>query len=102
MRIPESHIDIIYEKTQAVLSTVNGSNVHSSFCTIKNYDEEIILDTLDEEQINPINQNERVSIMVIDPTNMGRWLCIQGTIKPKEIQNQSYSVKIKKIIKFPK
>ena len=102
MRIPESHIDIIYEKTQAVLSTVNGSNVHSSFCTIKNYDEKIILDSLDEEQINHINQNERVSIMIIDPTNMGRWLCIQGTLKPKEKQEQRFSIKIKKILKFPK
>ena len=102
MRISESHIDIMYEKTRAVLSTVNGSEVYSAFCTIKSYDGEILLDTLDEDQINQIKENEKVSIMVIDPTNMGRWLCIQGTIKLKEIQDPRFSVKIKKIIKFPK
>lgn len=102
MRIPESHIDIVNENTLAVLSTINNSEVYSAFCTIKNCNEKIILDTIDEEQINHIKENKRVSILTIDPANMGHWFCIQGTTEFKNNENANYSVKIKKIILFPK
>ena len=102
MRIPESHIYIVNEKTRAILSTINKSEAYSAFCFIQVEDEEILLDKIDEEQIKHIQENEIVAIMTVDPSNMGRWFCIQGTIEPKETQDSSFKVKIKKLILFPK
>ena len=101
MRIPESHIDIIKEKTNAVLSTINKSEVYSAFCFIHEENEEVLLDSLEEEQINHIRENEKVAIMTIDSSNVDRWFCIQGKIKPKE-DDVRFQVNIQRIIKFPK
>lgn len=98
MKIPESHKEFIAEKTPAVLSTINGTEVVSAFCQIQGNDEDIILIDICMEQIEHIQENEKISVMTIDPSNMDRWLCIQGTIKPKK----ETKVNINKIIKFPK
>jgi len=102
MRIPESHKDMVYEKPRAIISTINKSEVYSAFCFIQVEDEDIFLEKIEEEQIKHILENERIAIMTIDPSNMGRWLCIQGTIEPKETQDPSFKVKIRKLILFPK
>lgn len=102
MRIPESHVDIVKERARAVLSTVNDLGVFSAFCFIKNEDEKVLLDIIDVDQIEHIRDNERVSIMAIDPSNVDRWFCIQGTIDTKEIEPTNFNVKINKIILFPK
>jgi len=101
LRIPESHIDIIKDETDAVLSTICNSEVYSAFCVIQAEDEEISLDRIDAEQINHIMDNEKVSIMVFDPTDIGRWFCIQGTIKLNK-EGSGFRVNPRRILKFPK
>ena len=99
MRVPETHIDIINEKTRAILSTINDSMVFSAFCQIICENDEVLLGSIDEEQIRNIGENEKVSIITIDPSNIGRWFCIQGIIKSNKASR--FQVNIKKIIKFP-
>ncbi len=99
MRIPESHSDIIEDKTRAVLSTVNkNSEIHSAFCFIRNIDDDIFIDIIDKEQIRHINTNNKVSILTNDPDNVARWFCIQGEIISN--LNKAKTVKVKKVILF--
>jgi general stress protein 26 len=100
MRIPESHSDIIKNKTRAVLSTVDqNSEVHSTFCFIRKIDDDVYIDSIHENQIEHIRTNNKISILTADPTNLDRWICIQGEIISDV--NRSKTVKIKKVILFP-
>lgn len=100
MRIPESHSDIIKDKTRAILSTLNqNSEVHSAFCFIRKKDDDVFIDMIDDEQKEHINTNNKVSILTIDTNNVARWFCIQGEIISHA--DNSKTVKIKKVIPFP-
>ena len=101
MGIPESHLDILTGKTTAVLSTIIKSDIYSAFCSIRVEKDQIFVEMVEEEQLRHIRGNGKVSILTIDPSNVDRWFCIQGKIKPKE-DDVRFQVNIQRIIKFPK
>jgi predicted metal-dependent TIM-barrel fold hydrolase len=94
MGVPESHYDIIEDKTRAVISTVDqNSEVHSAICFIIEIDDDVYIDSINDEQIEHLLTNNRASILTIDPNKVDRWFCIQGEIKSNS--NKSKTVKIK-------
>ena len=103
MSVPESHSDILEEEARSILSTFGPNNeIFSGFCFIRYEDDQILLSSIDDEQMRYILTNAKVSILIIDPSNVDRWFCIQGTISPINIKESHFQVKIREVIKFPK
>ena len=65
-------------------------------------DGQIILDEIDEAQKSHIQLNRKISILTIDPSNIGRWFCIRGIIEPIEADTSNFHVNIIKTVIFPK
>jgi hypothetical protein len=102
LSIPKSHSYIVEKKSRAVLSTITKSEVYSAFCIIQYKEDQIFIDSIEDEQIKHILLNDKVSLLTIDPSNVDRWFSIQGIIFLNEMKDPCFEVKIKKIILFPK
>jgi hypothetical protein len=104
MRIPESHSDILEKKARSILSTISPNNeISSGFCFIRYKDDQILLHSIEEEQVRHIITNQKISIMVIDPSNVDRWLCIQGlALVSENLKVLRCIVLIENVILFPK
>jgi len=103
MSVPKSHSNLIANEARSVISTYGPNNeLFSGFCFIKNEDDRILLSSIDEKQVQHISRNQRISVMVIDPLNVDRWFCIQGTVSPINVKESHFPVIVSKVIKFPK
>jgi hypothetical protein len=103
MRIPASHSDIVKEETRVVLSTINQlGEVYTAFCTVRFVDDNLMIYSIDDENIKQIKMNNKISILSIDPLNVDRWFCIQGSLSPFMVKESQFVVKIDKVIIFPK
>jgi len=84
MRMPESHADILEGPVTAVLSTVEpGGGLRSSPCVCRGGGDGLLVTSVDPVQARQIMLNSKVSVLVVDPANVDRWLCVQGDAAPR-------------------
>jgi len=99
MRIPESHADILVKPVRAVLSTLEpGGGLRSSPCTCSGTEERLIITSVEEAQAQQMKLNPRVSVMILDPKNVDRWLCVQGDAV---LRGAAWEVSIRRVMVFP-
>ena len=99
MRIPVSHADILERPVRAVLSTLEpGGGLRSSPCTCLGEGDRLLITSVDPAQLWQIGLNPKVSVLVVDPGNVDRWLCVQGDAAPR---GSALEVSIRRFIAFP-
>ncbi len=99
MRVPVSHADILENPVMAVLSTLEpGGGLRSSPCTCRGAGDSLIVTSVEEAQAQQMKLNPRVSVMVLDPENVDRWLCVQGDAAPRR---REWELSIRRVIGFP-
>jgi len=101
MRIPESHADILEKPVRAVLSTFEpGGGLRSSLCTCLGEGSRLLIMLVDPVQVHQIELNPKVSVLVMDPGNVDRWLCVQGDASVSG--GAAYQVSIRRVMVFPR
>ena len=99
MRVPGSHADILARPVRAVLSTLEpGGGLRSSPCTCRGGGDRLIVTSVEEAQARQMGLNPRVSIMIVDPGNVDRWLCVQGDAA---LRRGSWEVPLRRVMVFP-
>jgi len=99
MRVPRSHADILEKPVRAVLSTLEtGGGLRSSPCTCKGGGYCLIVTTVEEEQARQMGLNPHVSVMILDPGNVDRWLCVQGDAA---LQGSVWEISVRRVMVFP-
>jgi len=99
MRIPVSHADILEKHVWAVLSTLEaGGGLRSSPCMCKGGGDRLTVTSVEEVQAQQMGLNPRVSVMILDPKNVDRWLCVQGDAAPRRGE---WGISIRHVIGFP-
>lgn len=99
MRVPVSHADILEKPVRAVLSTLEpGGGLRSSLCTCRGAGDSLIVTSVEEAQAQQMRLNPRVSVMVLDPENVDRWLCVQGDATPRR---GKWELSIRRVMVFP-
>jgi general stress protein 26 len=100
MRVPESHADILEKPVRAVLSTFEPSGrLHSSLCTCLGEGGRLLITSVDPAQARQIGLNPKVSVLVMDPGNVDRWLCVQGDASVSG--GAACEVSIRRVMVFP-
>lgn len=104
MKVPRSHADILEQPVRSILNTIKPEYQPSSdFCQCEIDGDIVLLSRLKDDQVYQVKSNPKISIMVIDPINVDRWLCIQGDIiNVENLPQRRCKVRIKRIIHFPK
>ena len=101
MRVPVSHADILERPVRAVLSTLEpGGGLRSSPCTCRVAGDRLIITSVEAAQAQQMKLNPRVSVMVLDPENVDRWLCVQGDADISG--GTTCEVSIKRVMMFPR
>ena len=99
MRVPGSHADILEKPVLAVLSTLEpGGGLRSSPCSCRGGGNRLIVTSVEGEQALQMGLNPRVSVMILDPGNVDRWLCVQGDAA---LQGSVWGISIRRVMVFP-
>lgn len=99
--IPRSHIDILKSSVRGLLSTITSSGlVCTKFCSVTFKDDKLLIDSIAEYQLKHLQSYSKVSVMVVDPTNVDSWLSIQGTAINLNVNGSRCSVDIGNVISF--
>lgn len=82
VRVPESHIDLLLRPVHGVLATVMPDGSPQSSIVWVDYDGEYVLinTTLERRKGRNMQANPRVTLLVIDPGNVSRWIEIRGRV----------------------
>ncbi|MBN1680389.1 MAG: PPOX class F420-dependent oxidoreductase [Anaerolineae bacterium] len=82
MTIPQSHMDLLTNPIHAVFSTLMPDGRPQSSIVWADTDRELVLinTTLERQKGKNIQANPKVNVLVIDPTNISRWLEIRGEV----------------------
>jgi len=100
MRVPGSHADILEKPVRAVLSTHElGGGLRSSPCTCLGKGDHLLITSVDLAQVRQIGLNPKVSVLVVDPGNVDRWLCVQGDAAISG--GATCEVSIRRVMVFP-
>ena len=100
--IPRTHIDVFDSPVRGVLSAASNDGwVISGLCQVVLDVNKVHLKELDDEYFKTLEEGAKVSVLVVDPLNVDRWLCIQGTTI-LDLEKSSWYLDILKIIAFPK
>jgi general stress protein 26 len=100
MRVPESHADILEKPVRAVLSTFeSGGRLRSSLCTCLGEGGSLLITSVDPAQVRQIGLNPKVSVLVVDPGDVDRWLCAQGDASVSG--GEACEVSIRRVTIFP-
>ena len=85
--IPQSHLDLIEEPICAVLTTMMPDGQPQSSLVWCDYDgESIQVNTTRQRQKGEnMAQNPKVSLLVIDPKDSGRWIEVRGEVEITEL-----------------
>jgi len=99
LRVPGSHADILVSPVRAVLSTFEQSGrLYSSLCTCQGEGSRLMILSADQAQLQQMRLNPRVSVMVFDPGNVDRWMCIRGDAS---VSGSVCEVSFRRVITFP-
>lgn len=81
--IPASHQDLFHGRVHGVLTTLMPNGTPQSSIVWVDYDGECVLvsTTLERQKGRNMQANPKVSVLVIDPTNTGRWIQVQGRVQ---------------------
>ncbi len=84
--IPQSHRDLLEEPIHAILTTMMPNGQPQSTIVWCNYDKtHILVNTTRERQKGKnMQDNPKVTLLVIDPTDAGRWIEVRGIVELTE------------------
>jgi PPOX class probable F420-dependent enzyme len=79
-RIPDSHLDLLTRPIHGVLTTMMPDGQPQSSLVWLDYDGEcaVVNTTRERQKGRNMAANPRVSLLVVDPTNTGRFIQIRG------------------------
>lgn len=80
--IPESHVDLLLEPVNAVLSTLMPDGQPQMSIVWADYDGESVLinTTLERQKGKNMRLDPKVNVLIIDPKNSNRYLEIRGRV----------------------
>lgn len=83
VKIPESHKDLINEPICAVLTTMMPDGQPQSSLVWCDYDGECVLinTTRQRQKGKNMTNQPKVSLLVIDPKDAGRWIEVRGEVE---------------------
>ena len=86
--IPDTHCDLLVKPLHAVLSTMMPDGQPQSSIVWVDYDDTYVLinTTLERQKGRNMRTNPKVSLLVIDPQDVSRWIEVRG--KVVEIQRE--------------
>jgi PPOX class probable F420-dependent enzyme len=81
--IPDTHIDLFQNPVHGVLTTVMPHGTPQSSIVWVDYDGEYVLinTTLERQKGRNMQTNPKVTILVIDPKDVSRWVEVRGLVK---------------------
>ena len=81
--IPETHLDLFQNPVHGVLTTIMPDGAPQSSIIWVDYDGEHVLinTTLERQKGRNMQANPKVTILVIDPKDSGRWIEVRGQVK---------------------
>lgn len=96
--LPESHLDLLKEPYKGILTTFMPNGIPQSSIVWCDFDgTDIIVNTTRERQKGKnILLNPKVSLIIVDPKDTGRWISIQGKV---EIDTQDVIPHLDKVTK---
>lgn len=80
--IPASHVELLKNANPAILATIKNDNQpHSSVMWVEYDGEHILFSTVSSRQkAENIDANPNVSVLIVDPDNMYRYLEVRGKV----------------------
>ncbi len=81
--IPNSHVDLLQNPVHGVLTTMMPDGMPQSSIVWTDYDGDYVLinTTLERQKGQNMQSNPKVTLLVIDPANSGRWLEVRGLVR---------------------
>jgi PPOX class probable F420-dependent enzyme len=81
--IPETHRDLLQKPVHGVLTTLMPDGTPQASMIWVDYDGEHVLinTTLERQKGRNMQANPKVTILVIDPKDTGRWIEVRGQVK---------------------
>ena len=81
--IPNTHLDLFQKQVHGVLTTMMPDGMPQSSIVWVDYDGECVLinTTLERQKGRNMQLNPRVTILVIDPNDSGRWVEVRGQVR---------------------
>src|SRR6185369_4662983 len=81
--IPDSHVHLLQRGVHGVLATMMPDGTPQSSIVWTDYDGEHLLinTTLERQKGKNMQHNPRVTLLVIDPQDSGRWVEVRGIVK---------------------
>jgi PPOX class probable F420-dependent enzyme len=78
--VPESHVDLLARPIYGVLSTLMPDGQPQCSLVWVDYDGEYVLvnTTLERQKCRNLSTNPRVTLLVVDPDDGGRWIEVRG------------------------
>jgi len=83
LEIPASHIDLLTSAITGVLTTIMSDGQPQSSLVWCDYDGECacVNTTLERQKGRNMTRNPKVSLLIVDPENTGRYLEIRGEVE---------------------
>lgn len=80
--IPESHIDLLLQPVNGVLTTIMPDGQPQMSIVWVDYDGEFVLinTTLERQKGKNMRNNHKVNVLLIDPKNVSRYIEIRGEV----------------------
>ena len=82
MNIADSHVDLLTTPIHGVLTTIMSDGQPQSSIVWCDYDGDhlLISTTLERQKGKNMQRNSKVSLLVIDPKDAGRWISVRGDV----------------------
>lgn len=83
MKIPSSHLDLVQRPIHGVFTTMMPNGMPQCSIVWTDYDGEYVLinTTLERQKGRNMQQNPKVTLLVIDPNNSSRWMEVRGIVR---------------------
>jgi PPOX class probable F420-dependent enzyme len=81
--IPNTHLDLFQSPVHGVLTTLMPDGTPQASIIWVDYDGECVLinTTLERQKGRNMRENPKVTILVIDPNDSGRWVEVRGQVR---------------------
>ncbi len=87
--LPPSHLDLFHDPVHGVLTTVMPDGQPQSSIVWVDYDGEFVLinTTLERQKGRNMLANPNVTLLVLDPENLSRWIQVRGCVRELSVQD---------------